>query len=182
MAWILSNPHHSHIVYTYTDDRRLVEAVAFYTSQGLASEGAVILIVTEAHRHAIKRSLRGDANVQALEASGHLSFLDAAELMSGFMVGGSPDPKLFKAGIKTLIERAHRDKHTAPAREVRLFGEMTSLLCSTDSAAAECLEKLWNEIIKEYSVSLLCAHSVDGLGRCQLRDSLIKAHSHAIAW
>jgi hypothetical protein len=65
-------------VYPYTDDRHLVDAVGFYTASGLAREGAVILIVTEAHRQAIKRYLKSDGNVEALEASGQLTFLDAA--------------------------------------------------------------------------------------------------------
>jgi hypothetical protein len=80
--------------------------------------GAVILIATEAHRYAIKRYLKSDGNVEDLETSGQLSFLDAAQLMSIFMVDGNPDPKLFKQGTKTLIERARRDERTGRNREV----------------------------------------------------------------
>ena len=181
-SWILANPHHSHIVYPYTDPKRLVDAVGFYTSSGLAMGGTVILIVTEAHGHAIKRHLKSDGNVKALEASGQLLFLDAAELMSTFMVGGNPDPTLFKAGIRTLIERAGRDERTGRNREVRLFGEMVSLLWPDNGAAAERLEALGNEVVKEYSIPVLCAYSVGGPGRGQLSESLLKAHSHRIAW
>ena len=149
-SWILANPHQSHIVYPYTDPKRLVDAVGFYASSGLAMGGAVILIVTEAHRYAIKRYLKADGNVEALEASGQLLFLDAAELMSTFMVGGHPDPTLFKVGIRTLIDRARRDEHTDSKREVRLFGEMVSLLWPDNIAAAERLEALGNEVVKEY--------------------------------
>jgi hypothetical protein len=182
-AGILANPTcRSHIVYPYSDDRHLVEAVGFYTASGLAREGAVILIVTEAHRQAIKRYLRSDGNVEALEASGKLSFLDTAELMNTFMVDGMPDPTLFKAGIKTLIERARRDGRTGRNRDVRLFGEMVNLLWPTNSAAAERLEELWNEMVEEISVAIFHAYSIDGSGREQLSESLIKAHSHTIDW
>ena len=182
-AWILASPSHcSHIVYPYSDDRHLVDAVGFYTASGLAREGAVILIVTEAHRYAIKKYLKSDGDVEALEASGQLSFLDAAEMMSIFMVEGMPDPQLFKAGTKALIERARRDERAGCNRRVRLFGEMVNLLWPTNSAAAERLEELWNETIKEYSAPLFCAYSVGGSGREQLSESLIKAHSHAMAW
>jgi hypothetical protein len=180
-ASILANPHHGHIVYPYTDDPSLVEAVGFYTSSGLDREGAVILIATEAHRSAIKRYLKSDGNVDVLEASGQLSFLDAAELMSTFMVDGIPDPTLFKAGIRTLIERASRDERTGRSREVRLFGEMVSLLWPTNRAAAERLEELGNEVIEEYSIPILCGYSLNGPGRSHLSESLLKAHSHTIA-
>jgi hypothetical protein len=112
-ASILANPpYHSHVVYPYTDDRHLVDAVGFYAASGLNRDGAVILIATEAHRSAIKRYLKNDGGVDVLEASGQLSFLDAAEVMSTFMVDGNPDPKLFKAGVRALIEQVSRDERT----------------------------------------------------------------------
>jgi hypothetical protein len=177
-AILAQPPHPGHIVYPYTDDRGLVDVVGFYTSNGLARGNAVIVIATEAHVYAIKRYLKSDGNVEALEASGQLSFLNAVELMSGFMVDGNPDPKLFKEGIGTLIERARRNGRN---REVRLFGERVSLLWPTNTAAAERLEELGNEVIEEYSIPIFCAYSVGGPGRGQLSESLIKAHSRAIA-
>jgi len=182
-AGILASPTcRSHIVYPYTDDRHLVDAVGFYTASGLASDGAVVLIVTEAHRDAIKRYLKRDGNVEALEASGQLTFLDAAELTSTFMLDGMPDPVLFKTGIKTLIARVRRDERPGSNRQVRFFGEMVNLLWPTNSAAVERLEELWNEMVEEISVPIFHAYSVDGSGGEQLSESLINAHSHAIAW
>jgi MEDS: MEthanogen/methylotroph, DcmR Sensory domain len=181
-AAILAEPNQTHIVYPYTDERYLVDAIGFYTKSGLARDAAVILIVTEAHREAIRRYLEADFNVHTLEVSGQLSFLDAAELLSFFMVDGKPDPKLFKDGIRTLIERAQRDERMGRNREVRLFGEMVSLLWPANSTAAERLEELGNEVTEEYSISILCAYSMSGPGRGQLPESLIKAHSHSISW
>jgi hypothetical protein len=78
-ARILANPNHSHIVYPYTDDMRLPDAVSFYTNNGLVRGNAVVLAVTDAHRHAIKKYLRADFDVNALEAGGQLSFCEAAQ-------------------------------------------------------------------------------------------------------
>jgi len=181
IAAVLANPPYpSHVVYAYTDDRHLIDAVGFYTASGLDRHGAVILIATEAHRSAIKRYLKSDGQVEVLEASGQLSLLDAAEVMSTFMVDGNPDPKLFKAGIRTLIEQASRDERTGRNREVRVFGEMVSLLWPINTPAAERLEELGNEILAEYSIPILCAYSLNGPGRSQLPESLINAHSHSI--
>jgi len=181
-AQILANPpYHSHVVYRYIDDQHFVDAVGFYTASGLDRDGAVILMVTEAHRAAIRRYLKSDGNVEVLEASGQLVFLDAAECMSTFMVDGHPDPKIFKAGARTLIQQASRDERTGRDREVRLFGEMVSLLWPSNTSAAEQLEALGNEIVEEYSIPILCAYSLNGPDRSQLPESLLKVHSHSIA-
>ena len=178
---LVKPPYHSHIVYPYTNDQHLVDAVGFYTAGGLDRGGAVILIVTGAHRSAIKRYLKSDGDVEVLEASGQLVFVDAADLLSTFMVDRNPDPNIFKAGIRTLIEQASRDERTGRNRKVRLFGEIVSLLWPSNSPAAERLEQLGNEVIEEYSIPIFCAYSLKGPGRSQLPESLIKAHSHSIA-
>ncbi len=179
-AAILANPDHSHIVYSYTDDMRLADAVSFYANNGLVRGNAVVLVVTEAHRRTIKKYLSADFDVNALEASGQLSFLNATEMMSAFMIDGNPDPELFKRGIKTLIDRVRGDEPTGCKRDVRLFGEMVNLLWPANCVAAERLEALWNEVIAEYSIPLLCGYSIGGTGRGQLPESLISAHSHAV--
>jgi MEDS: MEthanogen/methylotroph, DcmR Sensory domain len=181
-AAILANPDHSHILYPYTDDMRLADAVSFYTNNGLVRGNAVVLAVTDAHRRAIKQYLKADFDVEALEASGQLSFYEAAEVLNAFMVDGNPDPELVKTGIKTQIDRARRDERTGRIREVRLFGEVASLLWPANCAAAEHVEELVNEVIQGYSIPLLCGYSVDGPGRGQLPESLMNAHSHSISW
>jgi hypothetical protein len=181
-ASILADPpYHSHIVCPYTDDQQLVDAVGFYTSSGLGQGEAVILMVTEAHRAAIKRFLRSDGNVEALEASKQLWFLDAAELLSTLMVHGMPDPKRFRAGIITLLEQASLDERTGRKRQVRIFGEMVNLLWQTNIPAAERLEELANEVVEQYSIPILCAYSLNSPAQCQLPASLKASHSHSIA-
>lgn len=143
------------MVYPYTDDRRMVSALASYTSSGLAENGSVVLITTDDdHRYAITRHISGDVNVEVFERNGQLVFLDASELGS-CMVGGNPDPKLFTAGIKKLFERAGHHPYTGRKREVLFFGETISLLWPTNTAAAERIEQLGNEIVEVYSVPIL---------------------------
>ena len=180
-ARVLSNAaQHAHIVYPYTDDRSLVNKVSYYASNGLKRSGAVILITTETHRHAIKRYLKADYKLDALEASGQLLFLDAFETMGRFMVNDNPDPRLFEACFRPSIEHSQRDERTGLKRDVWLFGEMVDVLWPTNSAAAERLEELWNKVIKEYTSKLFCAYSVGGPGRGPLSEALIKAHTHVV--
>jgi DNA-binding NarL/FixJ family response regulator len=181
-ARILANPaRHAHIVYPYSDDRSLVNKVGYYASNGLGRNGAVILITTEAHRYAIKRYLKADCEVEAFEASRQLSFFDAAETMHHFMVDDNPDPRLFEACFRPAIEHAQRDERTGLNRNVWLFGEMVDLLWPVNSAAAERLEDLGNQLAKEYTIRILCAYSVGGPGRGPLSEALIKAHTHVVS-
>ncbi len=103
-ARILKSSGPAHIVYPYSDDRSLVSKVGYYASNGLGRNGAVILVTTEAHRCAIKKYLKTDWNVEALEASRQLCFFDAAEILSRFMLNDHPDPALFEACFKPAIE------------------------------------------------------------------------------
>jgi hypothetical protein len=164
-ARILANPTKATSCIPTLDDMRLADAVSFYTNNGLVRGNAVVLVVTDAHRHAIKKYLRADFDVNALEASGQLSFCEAAEVLNAFMVDGNPDPALVKTGIRTFIERARRNERTGHIREVRLFGEIVNLLWPSNSAAAERIEELGNEVIEEYSIPILCAYSMNGPGR-----------------
>lgn len=155
-ASTLANPpRRGHMVYPYTDDRQMVSTVGFYASSGLAGSGSVVIIATEEHRAAIKKYLSGDGHVEAFERNGQLLFLDAAELLRSFMVDGNPDPALFKEGIGAILKRAGHHPYTGSKREVRLFGEMVSLLWPDHTAAAERLEELGNEVLEEHSVPIL---------------------------
>jgi DNA-binding NarL/FixJ family response regulator len=180
-ARILESHCYAHIVYPYSDDRSLVSKVGYYASNGLARKGSVTLVATEAHRYAIKKYLRADWNVEALEASGQLRFFNAAETLSRFMVNDFPDAGLFDAYVRPAVERAQRDERTGLKREAWFFGEMVDLLWPVNSVAAERLEELWNEMLKEYSVRMLCAYSVGGPGRGPVSEAIIKAHSHVVS-
>jgi DNA-binding NarL/FixJ family response regulator len=180
-ARILANPRNAHIVCPYSDDLSLVNKVGYYASNGLGRRCAVMLITTEAHRHAIKRYLKADWNVEALEASRQISFFDAAETLGRLMANDNPDPRLFEASFRSVIEQAQQDERSGLKREMWLFGEMVDLLWPVNSAAAERLEELWNEMIKEYSIRILCAYSVGSPGRGPLSNALIKAHTHVVS-
>jgi hypothetical protein len=57
------------------------------------------------------------------------------------------------------IEHAQRDERTGLKRDVWLLGEV-DILRPANRAAAERLEELGNEVIREYSIKILCACSV----------------------
>jgi hypothetical protein len=183
-AAILTDPHPcGHIIYPYTDENLVAQAVCLYASAGLRNGEGVILIMTAAHCESINERLAAEGfNVAALQETGQLTCIVAEDLLTGFMSDGMPDEHLFKTIAGRLIKTARTSSGTAEHGYVRVFGEMVSLLWNTNLPAAARLEELWNEMIELHSISLLCTYCLSGEAQKSLPESLVRVHSHNIAW
>src|SRR5688500_15120271 len=91
-AAILANPHPcGHIVYPYTDENLVGQAVCLFASAGIRDGEGVILIMTGDHCEPIKLRLRVEGfDVAAYERSGQLTCVATEELLARFMAGGTP--------------------------------------------------------------------------------------------
>ena len=174
----MANPHpRRHIVYPYTDENLVGQAVCLFTSAGIRDGDGVILIMTSDHREPIKLRLHVEGfNVEAYERSGQLTCLTTENLLARFIVNGTLDEDVFRSTIGTLIARA---RASAGSGKVRVFGEMVSQLRSTDLGATTRLEELWNDVINDHSVALLCTYALCDPDE-HLPQSLIALHSHDI--
>jgi KaiC/GvpD/RAD55 family RecA-like ATPase len=179
-AAILADPHPcGHIVYPYTDEIQVAEAVCLFASAGLRKGEAVVLVMTADHRKPIRRRLEQEGhNLKDLERTGQLICEDAGNLLSTFMFGGTIDELVFKTKVGKLIERAKVSG--GKSRPVRVFGEMVDLIWTSKPQTTQRLEELWNDVIEAYSVPLLCAYSLAGTKPSELPTSLVTCHSHAI--
>jgi hypothetical protein len=177
---ILSDPQPcGHIVYPYTDESQVAEAVCLFASAGLLKGEAVLLVMTEAHCEPILERLgRSGFDVPALTRSGQLICEEAEELLSSFLFDGIIDEHVFKSKIDGMINRAKAAG--GDRRRVRVFGEMVSLIWQSRQQATERLEELWNEVIQEQSVPLLCAYALAGTKPDAFPSSLMECHSHAL--
>jgi len=170
-----------HIVYPYTDETQVAEAVGLFANAGLRKGEAVVLVMTAAHYEPIRQRLEQQGwNLNDLEATGQLVCEDATKLLSTFMLDGVIDERVFKTTIGELIEKAKAGRDGHPSRPVRVFGEMVDLIWKTQLQSTERLEQLWNDLIETHSVPLLCAYSLAG-SKGALPESLASQHSHAIA-
>ena len=151
-----------HLIQAYTDDAFLARVVTDYVSIGLArSEGAVI-IATPAHTGAFTdRLTAGGVDVPAVAAAGQLLLLDAERALESFMVEGRADRTAFFGVVAAALDRVRR----AGFRTIRLYGEMVDLLWQDQLEAALELERLWNEVLTDERLSLLCAYRIDALDR-----------------
>jgi hypothetical protein len=146
----------SHAVQFYESAEFLCSAVARFLGEGLRAGAPVISIATAAHRRALCEQLEaGGTDVRSASASGQLTLLDADETLAGFMADGMPVAKRFRAHAGGIIARAGAAR---PHRRLRVYGEMVDVLLREGKArAAFKLEKLWNELGRSHSISLLCS-------------------------
>jgi len=155
--------HSSHVVQFYRDDVPLIEELSRTVGTWLVSGDAAIVIATEAHRKALARELKARGfDVSRPFREGRYASLDAAEVLSQFMVDGMPDRQRFIRRIGGAITRA-RAACKSDQRHIVAFGEMVALLWADGKQeAAIRLEELWNELAKEHSFSLRCAYPLNG--------------------
>jgi hypothetical protein len=176
---LLANPQCGHIVYPYTDEAQLADAVCRFAGAGLRKGEAAVLIMTAAHRDPIRARLQDDGfNLRALEAEGLLVIESAEDLLGTFLFDGILDELRFKINIGRRIMNAKWGAVNHPNRPVRLFGEMVDLLWETHLKTTQRLEELWNDIIEAYRVPLLCAYSLGGSKPNVLPQSLLACHAH----
>ena len=180
-AAIISNPHPcGHIVYPYTDENLVEQAVSLFASAGLRDAEGVILVMTQAHWEPFRLRLTMEGfNVEAYERSEQLICRTTEELLASFLVNGAVEETLFKSAIGNLIERAKASATDGQPRKVRVFGEMVSQLRSEDLAATTRLEELWNDVIREHSVALLCTYCLRNEAD-RISESLIDLHNYNI--
>jgi hypothetical protein len=181
-ASILTNPHPcGHIVYPYTDENLVGQAVCLFASAGLRNREGVILIMTAAHCEAIRLRLQMEGlNLASYERSGRLTCVTTEDLLARFIVNGTLHEDVFRSTISALIDRVRASVSIGPACEIRIFGEMVSQLRSADLTATTRMEELWNEVIEKYAVSLLCTYALHDTDD-HIPNGLLDLHSHNIA-
>lgn len=151
-----------HSVHFYDRPSSLIDRVCEYVREGLRSGDAAIMICTAEHLASLDACLSARGfDVAALRARGQYVGLDAERVLEQFIVNGRPDRRRFSDIVGGELLRAH-----ATYPRVRAFGEMVALLWAQGrSQAALELEDLWNELLGHHPFSLLCAYSLDVLGK-----------------
>jgi hypothetical protein len=163
----------------YTNDDALASTVAHFIERGLAAGEGVVAVTTPAHWAKIAGRLAAAAiDVVATQAAEQLIVCDAYEILARFMADGMPDRSGMRATVIGAIDRARSAGYTT----LRAFGEMVDILNRRSNfAAAIRVEELWNEVLSEEQISLLCAYAIDVFDREEYRTTLPSighVHSH----
>lgn len=168
-----------HLVQSYTDDAFLVKVVSDYLAAGLGHDEAAVVVATPAHVDALQHRLAGDGiDVPRALATPQLLCLDAARTLAAFMVDGAPERSAFMAIVVAALDRLR----SAGYVRVRCFGEMVDLLWRDNVEATLQLEALWNELLADQRVSLLCAYRMDPFDRGiqGVLHQISRCHSHVL--
>jgi len=174
-------PQSSHMVYPYSDESQIVDAVSLFATVGFQRGEGVMLVMTSIHCGPIRQRLEAEGfNLSELEASGKLICEDAAYLLSTFMVDGILDEHKFKNTIVGMIQKAKKGGG-GRRRPVRAFAEMVDLLWKTDRKTTKRLEDLLNEVMETESVCLLCAYWLHGTKLTDFPEELLARHSHTVS-
>jgi hypothetical protein len=97
-------------------------------------------------------------DVDAVIQEGAFILLDAADMLSTFMVNDGPDPVRFLGSVRGIIESASASAK-AESPVVSAFGEMVALLWAEGKTdAAIRLEQLWNDLATTHDLNVLCAY------------------------
>ena len=148
---------HDHTAHFHPDDTSLLANFSSFAEDALKAGNAVIMILTEAHRHAFLRSLqaRGVDTNPALR-SGRLVLLDVDETLGKFVVDDLPDPARFfqSAGeIVSVVKAANRDVRVVACGECA-----PTLWARGNGKAAVQLEQLWDRLVAIFDLETLCGY------------------------
>jgi signal transduction histidine kinase len=159
-----------HSVQFYYDDRFLIRSLSAFIQTALQEGRPAIVVATREHRFDCAAALRhnGIHLSPAIEEGRYLA-LDASDTLDQFLVGGSPDPKLFQQVIGEVISTsancAGAEGKRGSAR-VAIFGEMVALLLQRGQIQAALeLEQLWNELSRHSCFELLCGYRISSFDR-----------------
>jgi hypothetical protein len=142
----------SHAVHFYTNQVALGSHVATFLAAGLQRNEAVFVIATRETHDAILRQL--STNRRQTELKPSFTPFDADDLLSAFLVHGTPDHDRFFTVMDQLFEKAAK-----AGQPIRVYGEMVARLWERGQPdAALQLEELWNLLAERYHFSLLCAY------------------------
>ena len=169
-----------HAVRFYESRESLARIVGKFLGEGFLAGLPAIVIATPAHRDAIEQSLSAHYfDVSRLERANDLIMVDAAEMLSRFMVDGMPDADRFKDAMIPLIELACRGRNECV---IRAYGEMVDVLWQAgQTAAAIRLEMRWNQLAQTHLFALLCGYSMGHFYKDVGQHEVRQQHTHLVA-
>ena len=143
------------------DDASLLVDVTQFLGTALKAGHGAVVVATESHRSSLLSRLEENGvDIAAAIEQGKYIPMDAADALSTFMIGRTPDPARFLKLFGDLIVTAAEAVKGAQPR-VAVFGEGVQLLWAQGNAeAAIHVERLTNQIANTYDVDILCAYSL----------------------
>jgi hypothetical protein len=177
---MLKSPHPcAHIVYPYTDEALVGEAVTTFASAGLRNGEGVVLILSAENYEGYRRRLSDEGHdVEGLGRSGRLVCLVAEDLLAAYMGESGFEVERFEGDVDQIIIACRATTALGSQGMVRGFGELVGIVWNADLGTTISLEQMWNRVIDRHKVSLMCTYELKG--RKDIPESIRALHSHSI--
>ena len=157
----------SHSIGVFDNAEVRARAIAAFVAKALRQDHPAVVVVDELHRNEVaEQMLLQGVDVASAVAENRLTILDAAELLPRFMGEGMPDPLAFDECISRYLSPVE-----APHR-LHIYTEMSDLLAAQGHLAATLrLEELWNNLVQQRGVVVMCGYASEYLESDQHREA-----------
>jgi hypothetical protein len=170
-----------HSVHVYEEPKALISRLCGIVSSSLHVGDAVLIVATAEHREQlVKELLSAGLDLTAHARAGRYTMVDATEMLSTFMVNGSPDRHLFMASIGDMLTKA-RKAACSRTKNLTVFGEMVAVLWEQGKKhGALQLEGLWNDALHDRVFHLHCAYPRTCFLDHDDESAVLGTHSHVV--
>jgi hypothetical protein len=144
-----------------SDERALLDRVTVFIGNALKAGSAGVVLATGAHRDRLLSRLQGfGVHIPTAVEQGRYLAFDSEEALTAFMLNGVLDRDRFLNLFRTFITAA-RGSTNKPHSRIAVFGECVDLLWANGNAeAAIQMERVGNELTRQYEVNILCGYSL----------------------
>lgn len=147
-------PRSEHFVQFFDTAESRGRAVAGHLAASLRAGGGALAIMQPHTWAAVWSELQGEFDVQSLRASGRLVIHDADRLADTLIVRGVADPVVFDRQVAAAA------RMLAARAPLHAYGEIVDVLTAGgDLDAALSLEALWERLLAQVPLSLMCGYS-----------------------
>jgi hypothetical protein len=145
----------------YSDESLFLDGFVRFISAALNAGNPAVFIGTASHRNSLLAKLHAESpDIRTAIRQGKYVAMDAANVLTDFMVSDMPDAGWFLKVVDDLIVSARKRANGEHLR-VAICGECAPILWANGKAdAAIRLEELWNQIARTYDVDILCGYSL----------------------
>lgn len=149
---------HRHELLFCSEDAVFLDGLSRFVASAIGAANAVIVLVTQAHRDGLERSLMARLDLgTAIQQRSYIPW-DVHEALSTFMVNDWPDALRFSRSVDDLFKSVANGPR-GELRRVVACGECApTLWANGDLEAAIQLEHLWDVAARRNGVDTLCAY------------------------
>jgi hypothetical protein len=152
------NPQIEHTVQFYDTQDYLIGVIANFIAPLLKTKDAAVVVATKDKLDALEQRLRlRGVAIEAAKANGQFLLLDALEILAKTYNSDDDENSVNLLPIHEILQQL-RDKYP----KIYIYAELVNVLCDRgEHNVALHLEEIWQGILEEYDIMLLCGYDMN---------------------